>query len=53
MLVDLPADHLLRKRAMDWLETQGIRHIPLFKAVSIDATADAQRFKAWLRAEAS
>jgi len=48
MLVHLPADYAVRKQALAWLALQRIDHMVLFKAVTINDQASAERFKAWM-----
>lgn len=48
MLVPLPKDNELRRRAYSWLASEGIQHLRLFQAVQIAGDRDAERFKRWL-----
>jgi hypothetical protein len=48
MVIALPKDSNERRRALDWLTAERIRHLRLFQAVQIDANEDGERFKKWL-----
>lgn len=48
MLIPLPKDAIARKRALDWLNAQGIRHLRLFEVVEMQSGPEADRFKRWL-----
>lgn len=48
MLIKLPGRAPLRKRALDWLNANGVKHLVLFQEVTIPDANAAERFKAWL-----
>ena len=45
MLVSLPKDIAERRRALDWLNAEGIHHLRLFQAVQISDREQALRFR--------
>ena len=48
MLITLPKDLVARKRALDWLVRDGMRHMRLSEVVDVPGADDARRFQAWL-----
>lgn len=48
MLVSLPRTAAERRRALDWLNAEGVAHLRLFQAVQIPDRDQAQRFRAFV-----
>lgn len=48
MLIKFPGRAPLRKRALDWRNANGVKHLVLFQEVNIPDANPAEGFKAWL-----
>ncbi|QTC93063.1 hypothetical protein [Brevundimonas goettingensis] len=48
MLIPLPRDAAERRRALDWLNAEGVPHLALFQAVQISDREQALRFRQFL-----